>query len=86
MLCLQVTKVPLEVQKERAEEARRANEATKRGAQRKNNEKTRMKGKNAATKRHRKRQDNIIEVRQATALFHALLLAPCSSVDCGLKP
>ena len=59
---MQVTKVPADVQKERALEAKAANAARRRDAQATNNAKTRMKGKNKATHRHRKRQDNIIEV------------------------
>lgn len=61
--CVQISKLPAEVQKEKAREAIRANEIAKKDAQLLNDGKTRMKGKNVATKRHRKRQNNIIEVR-----------------------
>ena len=66
---LQVTKVPKDVQKERALEAKAANAARSRKAQEENDAKTKMKGKNRGTKRHRKRQDNIIEV--------------CGAASCG---
>lgn len=59
---VQVTKVPKEVQRERALEAKESNAVRRKQAQDKNAGKTRMKGKNRATARHRKRQDNIIEV------------------------
>ena len=64
----QVTKVPKDVQKERAQEAKAANAARTKVARDKNEGKTRMKGKNKAGRRHRKRQDNIIEVRCAAPL------------------
>jgi hypothetical protein len=59
---VQVAKLPAEVQKERAQETIRANQIAKKEQQLLNDGKTRMKGKNVATKRHRKRQNNIIEV------------------------
>lgn len=55
--------MPADVQKARALEARAANEARVRGERGKNASKARMKGKNSATSRHRKRQDNVIEAR-----------------------
>lgn len=59
---LQVRKVPAEVQKEVAQAAKIANAQCKKTADKKNSDKTRMKGKNTAMKRHRKKQDNIIRV------------------------
>jgi U3 small nucleolar RNA-associated protein 7 len=59
----QVTKAPKEVQKARAAEAQAANAARRKEDAAKAAGKTRMKGKNRPTARHRKRQDNIIEVR-----------------------
>lgn len=77
---MQVTKVPRDVQRERALEAKAANAARKREAHEKNASKTRMKGKNRATNRQRKRQDNIIEVlplpwRSARCILFGVLCA-----------
>jgi hypothetical protein len=83
---MQVTKVPKDVQRERALEAKVANAARKREAHEKNASKTRMKGKNRATSRHRKRQDNIIEVlplpsRSACCLFFGKCCARAATAE-----
>lgn len=72
LLGMQITKLPAEVQKESAQEAIRANQLAKREQQLRNEGKTRMKGKNSASKRHRKRQNNIIEVREHIAQAHTI--------------
>jgi hypothetical protein len=63
LACFQVTKVPSDVQKQRSQEAKKANAARFHRERESNTAKTRMKGKNRATLRHRKRQENVIEVR-----------------------
>ena len=72
--CVQISRLPAEVQKEKAQETIRANELAKKEQQLLNDGKTRMKGKNVATKRHRKRQNNIIEVRCVWQLLPSLPL------------
>lgn len=60
---MQVLKLPKEVQKERALQEKAANQARVKQQSDKNNSKTKMKGKNRESKKHRKKQDNIVEVR-----------------------
>lgn len=60
---MQVLKLPKEVQKERALQEKVANQARVKQQSDKNDSKTKMKGKNRESKKHRKKQDNIIEVR-----------------------
>lgn len=69
---VQISRLPAEVQKEKAQETIRANELAKKEQQLLNDGKTRMKGKNVATKRHRKRQNNIIEVRPVRCVWQLL--------------
>jgi len=55
---------PLEVQKERAAAAAAANAARTGEQRQENDDKKKMKGKNRPSKRHRKKQGNIIEDKQ----------------------
>ena len=60
----QIVKEPLEVQKQRHEEAEAANAARSKARQEKSEKKTKMKGKNKPTRRQRKKQQNIIEEKK----------------------
>ena len=73
--------MPKDVQRERAQEAKAANAARLKDSTDKNAAKTRMKGKNRATNRHRKRQDNIVEVRSRArqTMSNGCLTSACAA-------
>jgi hypothetical protein len=62
---------PKEVQKEKALAAMEAELALRRKMRAKNDEKTKMKGKNRQSKRHRKKQLNVVDDRRFKALVCA---------------
>ena len=67
---MQVRKEPKEIQLEKAAEAKAALAARTAARREKNDEKAKMKGKNKPSRRHRKKQSNIIEERKADVQQH----------------
>jgi len=63
-----VRQEPKDVQKERQEQQAEANRARRRQQDDKNDAKTRMKGKNRPSKKHRKKQMNVIEEKKPEML------------------
>ena len=61
---LQIRKEPKEVQMERQQQAAEANRLQRKEQQEKNDAKKRMKGKNKPSKKHKKKQINIIEEKK----------------------
>lgn len=64
MCVSQVRKEPKEVQLERQQQIAEANAARRKEQQEKNDSKKRMKGKNKPSKKHKKKQINIIEEKK----------------------
>lgn len=62
--CLQIRKEPKEVQMERQQQAAEANRLQRKEQQEANDAKKRMKGKNKPSKKHKKKQVNIIEEKK----------------------
>ena len=62
--CLQIRKEPKEVQMERQQQAVEANRLQRKEQQEANDAKKRMKGKNKPSKKHKKKQINIIEEKK----------------------
>lgn len=63
-LILQIRKEPKEVQIQRQQQAAEANKLHKQEQQEQNEGKKKMKGKNKPSRRHRKKQENIIEEKK----------------------
>lgn len=61
---LQIRKQPKEVQMQRQQQAAEANKLQKKEQQEQNEAKKKMKGKNKPSRRHRKKQENIIEEKK----------------------
>lgn len=72
MCLVQVRKVPRAVQEERAKLAEEANSARFKKRLQRLGEKTKMKGKNKPSKKHRKKQLTIIEERKVRPCFRVL--------------
>eukprot|EP00892_Ulva_mutabilis_P007577 jgi/Ulvmu1/5191/UM021_0208.1 len=69
-----VRKLPAEVQKDMSHTAKLANDKRRKDVYKRNMDKTRMKGKNTAMKRHRKKQDNVVKekVKSTSDKLHKL--------------